>query len=93
MGTPRAQLDASIDSSSPAYMRLRHCRREAPINSCSCDVFVLARILLHVLLTPITVHFATRDDRGIGACGGQCVRRSVRLYEEIIYQAHVMFVS
>jgi hypothetical protein len=26
----------------------------------------------------------------MGACGGQCVRRSVRLYEEIIYQTHVI---
>jgi hypothetical protein len=32
---------------------------------------------------PITVHFANRDDRVIGGCG--YVRRSVRLYKEIIY--------
>src|SRR4029434_4294592 len=40
------------------------CRREAPINSCSCDVFVLARILLDVLLTrsvSIKIVFVKRD--------------------------------
>jgi hypothetical protein len=45
------------------------CPREAPINSCSCDVFVLARILTSRFADPITVHFATRDDRVMGACG------------------------
>jgi hypothetical protein len=40
------------------------CPREAPNNSCSCDVFVLARILLDVLLTrsrSIKIVFVKRD--------------------------------
>jgi hypothetical protein len=48
-------------------------------------VFVLARILLHILLTDHGL-FANRDDPVTGAV---CPTFS-RLYKEIIYQTHVI---